>query len=249
MKWLVPSVLVWFWVVAFAPLHAVEVVEGPVVSAGDTTASISWKTDVVCGTRASVGLSLDNLTQKTEGPVGLHHEVAFTGLKPKTTYHFTLGTAKVRLQTGTFSTKEPGAARPPPAAAKPQANPETAAKPQPQPQPKVNATAPPARKTWGNFRTLQDHYDRHGPDFRSTSPEDYARQAWEFLQRAMDEGLPAKLDDSDGTIRVWDPKTRAFAAYNRDGTTKTYFKPGSTDYFTRQPGRKITLKRSDFTPR
>ena len=45
------------------------------------------------------------------------------------------------------------------------------------------------------------------------------------------------MDDSDGTIRVWDPKTRAFAAYNRDGTTRTYFKPGSPDYFERQPGR------------
>lgn len=248
MKWLVSNVLAWFWVVALSPVHAVEVVEGPVVSAGDITASITWKTDVVCGTRASVGLSLDNLTHKAEGPVGLHHEVAFTGLKPKTTYHFTIGTAKVKLQTGIFSTKEPGAARPPPP-------PATTAKPQPIPgatvssQPKVNTTAPPARKTWGNYRTLQDHYDRHGPDFRSTSPEDYARQAWEFLQRAIDEGLPAKLDDSDGTIRVWDPKTRAFAAYNRDGTTKTYFKPGSADYFTRQPGRKITLKRSDFAPR
>lgn len=39
--------------------------------------------------------------------------------------------------------------------------------------------------------------------------------------------------------RVFDPKTGAFAAYNRDGTTKTFFKPGSPGYFERQPGRIV----------
>lgn len=106
-------------------------------------------------------------------------------------------------------------------------------------------SAPPTSQTWGSMRTLQDHFDRHGADFHATSPDDYARQAWEFLQRANDEGFPAKVDDEDGTLRVFDPKTRAFAAYNRDGTTKTYFKPGSPDYFGRQPGRSIKLKRSE----
>ncbi|RBP41475.1 hypothetical protein DES53_107308 [Roseimicrobium gellanilyticum] len=246
MKWLIPGVLAWMWVVTLSPLCAVEVVEGPVVTATDTSASITWKTDVVCGTRASVGLSLESLIQKAEGPVGLEHEVTFSNLKPGTTYHYSIATAKVRLKTGTFSTKEPGVARPPPAGGKSQATTEAA---KPKVETKAKPMAPPARKTWGNHRTLQDHYDRHGPDFGSASPEDYARQAWEFLQRAMDEGLPAKLDDADGTIRVWDPKSKAFAAYNRDGTTKTYFKPGSPDYFTRQPGRKITLKRPVSSPR
>ena len=32
--------------------------------------------------------------------------------------------------------------------------------------------------------------------------------------------------------------------YNRDGTTKTYFKPGSPDYFDRQPGRPVKLNRA-----
>ena len=95
---------------------------------------------------------------------------------------------------------------------------------------------------WGNISSLQDHFDRHGKDFHATSPDDYARQAWEFLQRATSEGLPAKIDESDGTLRVWDPRTHAFAAYNRDGTAKTYFKPGSPDYFQRQPGKPIKLK-------
>ena len=106
--------------------------------------------------------------------------------------------------------------------------------------------SPPATKRiWGNFASLQDHFDRHGRDFGAKNPDDYARQSWEFIQRAIDQGLPAKVDDSDGTIRVWDPKTRAFGAYNRDGTTKTYFKPGSADYFQRQPGRPMKLKRKE----
>jgi pyocin large subunit-like protein len=41
---------------------------------------------------------------------------------------------------------------------------------------------------------------------------------------------------------VYDPGTRAFGAYNRDGTTKTFFKPGTRDYFERQPGRPVNLK-------
>ena len=74
------------------------------------------------------------------------------------------------------------------------------------------------------------------------SPDDYAAKAWLFLQRAKDEGLPAKFDESDGTIRVWDGLSRSFAAYNRNFTTKTFFKPGSADYFNRQPGRAVRLR-------
>ena len=47
-----------------------------------------------------------------------------------------------------------------------------------------------------------------------------------------------KLDE-EGVRRVFDPKTRAFAAYNRNGTTKTFFKPESRDYFERQPGELV----------
>jgi pyocin large subunit-like protein len=65
--------------------------------------------------------------------------------------------------------------------------------------------------------------------------------AWEFLQRAKTEGLPAKQDET-GVLRVFDPGSGAFAAYNRDQTTKTFFKPGSRDYFARQPGHSIDLK-------
>ena len=72
--------------------------------------------------------------------------------------------------------------------------------------------------------------------------------AWEFLERARKEGLPAKVD-SEKVLRVYDPKTRAFAAYNRDGTAKTFFKARNRRYFERQPGKQVNLKTTDSVHR
>ena len=44
---------------------------------------------------------------------------------------------------------------------------------------------------------------------------------------------------SDGVLRVFDPQTSLFAAYNRDGTTKTFFRCRGQDYFDRQPGQPV----------
>jgi pyocin large subunit-like protein len=55
------------------------------------------------------------------------------------------------------------------------------------------------------------------------------------------EGYPAKLD-SERVLRIFDPRSGTFGAYNPDGTTKTFFKPGNARYFDRQPGRPINLK-------
>jgi pyocin large subunit-like protein len=98
-----------------------------------------------------------------------------------------------------------------------------------------------ARETWGHVDSLPDHFARHGRDFHARDAEDYAAQAAAFLQRARTEGLPAKRD-TDGSLRIYDPATGAFGAYNRNGTTRTYFKPGSPDYFERQPGTSIDLR-------
>jgi pyocin large subunit-like protein len=91
-----------------------------------------------------------------------------------------------------------------------------------------------------------DHYERHGPDFKSTSPDDYAARAWTFLQQAKANAWPMKLDDSDGTLRVWNGQTGSFAAYDRNGKTKTYFKPGSPTYWQRQPGSPIKPSQLPF---
>jgi pyocin large subunit-like protein len=100
-----------------------------------------------------------------------------------------------------------------------------------------------ATQTWGNPASLPDHFARHGADFGARDAQEYARMASELLQRARSEGLPAKVDD-DGVLRVFDPRSGAFGAYNRDGTTKTFFKPGSRGYFERQPGQPVDLRTS-----
>src|SRR4030095_9044455 len=106
----------------------------------------------------------------------------------------------------------------------------------------TNVIDVPLRQIWGNVATLQDHFDRHGHDFAARDAEDYAQQAWRFLERARLEGLPAKRDRY-GVLRVYDPQTRAFAACGRDGKIKTYFKPQRPDYFDTQPGEKVDLRR------
>ncbi len=98
-----------------------------------------------------------------------------------------------------------------------------------------------ARQTWGNVSSLPDHFARHGADFGAKNAEEYARMARQFLVRGQREGLPARVDRS-GVLRVYDPKDGAFAAFNRDLTTKTFFKPGRPDYFQRQPGQDVNLR-------
>lgn len=67
--------------------------------------------------------------------------------------------------------------------------------------------------------------------------------AFQFLQRAKAEGLPAKVDSS-GVLRIYDARSDTFGVYNPDGTTKTFFKPGSHGYFQRQPGQSVNLRTS-----
>ena len=240
--------IVFLWLCCVLTARAVELVSGPTVVVTDTTAVIRWQTDVECGTRVRFGVSEDKLEGRAGDGVAVEHEVTLVGLQPDKAYAYSVGTARQQLKSDIFITAKSGPSvqergiwqkirevitgKP-----KPDTGPKAA-------PPPVSHPAPPTEQTWGSVRTLQDHFDRHGADFRAASPDDYARQAWEFLQRAKNKGLPAKVDETDGTLRVWDPKTGAFAAYNRDGTTKTYFKPGSPDYFDRQPGRPVKLNRA-----
>jgi hypothetical protein len=236
--------LLLFWP---AWMGAVEVVEGPRVEVAGGTATVRWKTDAPAGGTVRFGLNEEflNRSEKSDG-VSTEHAVRLDGLKEGARYFYSVGTARRALKQGSFTAAAgpareqpgPGGARSAPAAPA-AAPPERPAAPAPAPARPV--TAPPARQTWGNVATLVDHFERHGRDFAATSPEDYAAQAWHFLQRAKAEGLPAKIDP-EGTLRVWDPGSRAFAAYTRSGRAKTYFKPNSPGYFDRQPGRPVRLK-------
>ena len=97
--------------------------------------------------------------------------------------------------------------------------------------------------SWGNPATLADHFARHGADFGASTAQDYADQAWRFLQRSQPDQLPVKID-SDGVIRAYDPTTNEFGAFNPDGTTRTYFAPNAPangystnwEYWLAQPG-------------
>lgn len=230
-------------------VHAVELVSGPKVTQSESSATIAWRTDVACGTRVSYGTAVGKLDQKLEGVVTDDHTVTLSSLTQGTTYFYQVGSARQQLGAGSFTmggNVKPAGALPPKVEAPKSMleklvdalTPE-APKPKPSPAPSTAARAPPARVSWGYWESLQDHYNRHGPDFQSQSPEDYAAQAWHFLQRAKAGQLQMKWDDADETLRVYDPKTRAFAAYNRNGTTKTYFRPNNPSYWQRQPGRLI----------
>jgi pyocin large subunit-like protein len=98
-----------------------------------------------------------------------------------------------------------------------------------------------ARQTWGHPDTLPDHFARHGADFHARDADDYAAKAAAFLQRAKIDDLPAKRA-ADGSLRIYDAATDTFGAYNADGTTRTFFKPGSPTYFERQPGEPVYLR-------
>ena len=202
----------------------------------ETSAVISWNTDVQTGTRVSYGLAADQLNANVEGGVTAAHEVKLTGLKRGVTYFFAVGTARKKLAAGQFSTSgSPNAVVSPPSS-----SPATS-KPAKSPLAKLFALkpqVPPTRETWGNIGSLPDHFERHGADFHAKDADDYARMAWQFGEQAKAGAFQVKLDE-DGTRRVYDPRSGAFAAYNRDGTTKTYFKPNSRDYFARQPGRLV----------
>jgi len=226
-----------FLFVAVARLCAVELLAPPQVTTTAGSATITWRTDVECGTRVSFGLLPNLLDGKAEGPVTAEHSVTLKELRPDTTYHYAVGSARTRLAVGSFATR--GKNTTDEATAKSGQSLIERLFRKPAASAPKSPAVPPTRETWGHLDTLQDHYDRHGQDFQSRTPDDYAAQAWLFLQRARAEALPMKLDKSDGTLRVFDPKTRAFAAYNRDGTTKTYFRPNNPAYWQRQPGLPI----------
>lgn len=219
-------------------LRAVNLLAPPeILPAAEGATTVRWKLDSPAGGRVRYGLAPDKLDQTESDAVGTSHAVTLRGLQPGTRYFFSVGTARNPLTTGSFIAGKAGAAP----AEVPAVSQTIPKQPEPKstPAPKlIVRDAPATRLTWGNIPSLQDHFIRHGSDFGAKSPDDYAAQAWRFRERAVTERLPMKLD-SDGTVRAFDPKTRAFAAFNRDGTTKTYFRPDNPSYWQRQPGKPI----------
>lgn len=236
-----PAFLAFFFLAWSAA--GVELLSKPVINPAGDGVSITWTTDVACGTRASFGTSLLQLDQKVEGPVSEQHSVTLAPLTRGTTYYYEIGSARQKLAAGSFAFGEtgsaPAAARTPPRSMLERLVDALRPAPAPPASTETPRGPPPTRVTWGRMETLQDHFDRHGADFRATSPDDYAAKAWQFLQRARAGQLLLKWDAEEDSLRVFDPASGAFAAYNRDGTTKTFFRPNSASYWNRQPGRSI----------
>ena len=235
--------------------HAVNLVAPPEISpAADGATTLRWKLDSAAGGRVRFGVAADRLDQTASDGVGTEHTLTLRGLKPGTKYFYSLGTARHDLTTGSFIAGA-GASAPKNATDTQTPVPKKSllqkitgftskpTQPAATPVPPVAKNvivrdAPATRRTWGNIGSLPDHFARHGADFSAKSEDDYAAQAWRFRERAVAEHLPIKLD-TDGTVRVFEPKTRAFASFNRDGTTKTYFRPDSASYWQRQPGKPV----------
>jgi RHS repeat-associated protein len=87
---------------------------------------------------------------------------------------------------------------------------------------------------WGNSKTLTDHFNRHGKDFKVKNAQDYAKKANDFFKNRSKYQVKV---DSDRIIRVYDPKTNTFGSYNSNGTTKTFYKPTPKNYWKNQPGK------------
>jgi hypothetical protein len=220
------------FLVTLSAALAVELTEPLTVQCTPTNAVVRWVTDVKTGTRVQATPSTVRVSIGNPAP-GTHHVAVLSGLKAGGCYSVAIGTARVWLATNTFTAGSQtilpsGATRAGSGAAYAGSK---------APDSKPPATA----RIWGNAASLPDHFARHGADFGARNPDEYARMSWEFLERAKAEGLPAKADD-DGVLRVFDAKTGSFAAYNRSGSTRTFFKPHSRDYFERQPGKIVNLK-------
>lgn len=90
------------------------------------------------------------------------------------------------------------------------------------------------QSTWGIPATLDDHFYRHGKDFNSKNINDYTNKANKFYKN---QNKYENFVGIDGNTRVYDSNTNTFGSYNPDGTTKTFMKPTSKNYWQNQINR------------
>jgi pyocin large subunit-like protein len=98
-------------------------------------------------------------------------------------------------------------------------------------------------KAWGtrvgfvNERRLEEHYDKHGPEFGRITTQDYLHQA-QLLRDVTVGGPVLETIRRDGVTTRFDRQTGAFIAFNADGTIRTFFKPNDGErYYKRQAER------------
>ena len=86
-------------------------------------------------------------------------------------------------------------------------------------------------------RRLDEHFDKHGPEFGRITKQDYLRQA-QLLRDARVGGPILEAVRRDGVITRYDQQTGAFIAFNPNGVIRTFFKPNDGErYWRRQAER------------
>lgn len=89
-----------------------------------------------------------------------------------------------------------------------------------------------------SLRALDEHFEKHGREFGVITRDEYLRRA-QALRDAPAGGSVIEIHRSDGVISRFDRRTGAFAAFNRDLTLRTFFRPGDGEaYFRRQAERE-----------
>jgi hypothetical protein len=108
------------------------------------------------------------------------------------------------------------------------------------------AKYPFAKTGFASRQLAEEHFDKHvvaGHEFTFTSLAEYVKATIEFRDNPGP-GSEARYDSRSGTLRLYNPTTNIFGSYNRDGTTKTMFKPQEGraywDDRRRNPGDDVT---------
>jgi hypothetical protein len=89
------------------------------------------------------------------------------------------------------------------------------------------------------------HARKHARGFGLSTEADYVRAASQFLDRAQQSGIAARVDP-DGIVRLYDTNTNTFASYDStSGIILTFFKPTSRTYWERNEsdwGKPVTWR-------
>jgi len=87
---------------------------------------------------------------------------------------------------------------------------------------------------FGSARALDEHFEKHGPEFGSITQSEYLALA-QKLRDAPAGGAILEAVRDDGVISRFDKKSGAFLAFNENKTIRTFFKPNDgVRYFERQ---------------
>lgn len=86
---------------------------------------------------------------------------------------------------------------------------------------------------------LNEHFQKHGREFRATSPEAYQALAEKLRDAPAGADVLEVVRPIDGVISRFDRVSGAFLAVDPDGTIRTFFKPNDgEEYFRRQAKRR-----------